>query len=452
MSYDLDKRNGKGGAGPNSATRSGTTQPVGPGKTTLAGGLPPPQAKPGGAVAPGAAAGRPRASRDLDAFHEDDARPIPGTVTGPSAGDDVAATVIGSTGQYESARDDLFTPALVAALQANPGQSIDEVLWQLAVAPPGKGIGGEHQHPEIVQYGRMAPGAANAAEHKKVAILIANQNYQNISKLYTPVAEADAMKGALAARGYQASVHPDRTSADMTSLWGSMVGAANPGDDLVAVYGGHGCEDGLIGVNHGHPPSPPDLFTNGQVSGVVSSATGKGAHIRFVMDSCHAGSAVGAVREERQNELAAVASAGGEGLRAAATTGIHEAKQRLVALRAQRATILGELDHAIQQRQARPADPRAARNLVAYVAIREQTPNAYELAAERIWNEYVPLLTSVQKAIGFAKPPPPITSYATLAEQLTYLDELAAAVAQHVPSPTTGTAAAAAPAQGLAAK
>ncbi len=450
MSYDFDKRNSGGGAGPNGANRSGTAQPLGPGKTTLAGGLVHQQANQGVAPAtraPGAAAGPLHAKREIGGAHEDrhGATPMTGSVTGPSAGDGVAATVLGSTQANELASDDLFTPALVAALQANPRLSIDEVLWQLAVAPPGEGKGGEWQHPSIVQYGRMAPGAADRQDHKKVAVLVGNQNYQSISKLYTPIAEAGTMQGALASRGYQASVHTDRTSADMTSLWGSMVGAANPGDDLVAFYGGHGCAEGLIGVNHGHPPTPPDIFTNGQVSGVVSSATGKGAHIRFVMDSCHAGSAIETIREERQNELAAVASAGGEQLRAAATTGLREAKQRLISLRGQRRAILGELDHAIQHRQTRRAGARASRDLVACVDVRARTPNAFERAADRIWGEYVPLLGAVQKAVGYAKPPPPITDYATLGEQLKYLDDLGAAVAQHTASSTAGAAGAAGP-------
>lgn len=352
--------------------------------------------------------------------------------------------MLGSAGSDESASDDLFTPALVAALQANPKLSIDEVLWQLAVAPPGEGKSGEWQHPSIVQYGRMAPGASDRQDHKKVAVLVGNQKYQNISKLYTPIAEAGAMQGALASRGYQASVHTDRTSADMASLWGSMVGAANPGDDLVAFYGGHGMPEGLIGVNHGDPPAAPDIFTNGQVFGVVSSATGKGAHIRFVMDSCHAGTAIETVREERQNELAAVASAGGE-LRAAATTGLREAKQRLVSLRDQRRAILGELDQAIQHRQTHPAGARASRDVSVYVDVRARTPNAFERAADRIWGEYVPLLGGVQKAVGYAKPPPPITDYVTLGEQLKYLDDLGAAVAQHTASSTAGAAGAAGP-------
>jgi hypothetical protein len=452
MSYEFDKRNHGGGAGPNGANRSGTAQPLGPGKATLAGGLVQQHANQGAQPAtraPGAAAAPLHAKRDIGGYDDEDRhgeRPITGSVTGPSAGDGVAATVLGSTQANELASDNLFTPALVAALQANPKLSIDEVLWQLAVAPPGQGTGGEWQHPSIVQYGRMAPGPSDHQDHKKVAVLVGNQNYQSISRLYTPIAEAGAMQGALASRGYQASVHTDRTSADMTSLWGSMVGAANPGDDLVAFYGGHGCAEGLIGVNHGDP-APQDIFSNGQVSGVVSSATGKGAHIRFVMDSCHAGTAIETVREERQNELAAVASAGGEQLRSAATTGLREAKQRLISLRDQRRTILGELDHAIQQRQTHPAGARASRNLSVCVDVRARTPNAFERAADRIWGEYAPLLGAVQKAVGYAKPPPPITDYVTLGEQLKYLDDLGAAVAQHVASPTAGAAGAAGPAR-----
>jgi hypothetical protein len=417
-----------------STRQSSTTRSIAPGKTTLTEGLMQQNAYPG--VEPAMHSGI--GGGDAGAVH-------PGTggssaeIASPSGGD-VAATVVGSAADSESALDGSFTPALVTALQATPHLNIDEVLYRLVAAPLGTGTdnGGDLQHPTIVQYGQAAqhaPGGADGRDHKKLAILIANQHYVHINGLYTPIAEADTMKAELASRGYDANVHADKTAADMTSLWGSMVGAANRGDDLMAFYGGHGMPEGLLGVNHDGPPNPPDVYTNHQVSGVVSAATSKGAHIRFVMDSCHSGAAAQAVREVRENELAAAAGSAGGPLQVAALTGLRKAKERLLAHLAQRETMHQQLLDELRHREARaPAvgNARASRDLVAVDLDDALTrlPNAFERATNQLWAEYVPMLETVRAAVGHRQAPPPITDYVTLGAQLNYLDDLWISVSQ----------------------
>ena len=400
MSYEQEQR--QGGTG---SSQSSTTAATAPGKTTLTDGAQQtPGAQPGGAS--------------------------------PGGG---SATVVGAAADTEYAFDNSFTPALVAALHANPNLSIDEVLQQLAVGSLGTGTdndGGLH-HPTIVQYGQTAQNTSECRDNKKLAVLIANQNYTNISSLSTPIAEAGTMKTELSSRGYDANVHADKTAADMSTLWSSMVGAAEQGDDLVAFYGGHGAPEGLVGIDYDFPPAVPDIFTNAQVSGVVNAATTKGAHIRFVMDSCHSGAAAQAVREERENELSAVARTGGDQLRVAAMTGLRQAKQRLIAHCHQRETTLQQLDDAIREHQAKVPDPGNATATQTWSQIlsglrtaRSGAQTAFDRAADQLWAQYVPLLNIVKMATGHTQAPPPIADYRTLGAQVNYLDDLWNTVSQ----------------------
>jgi len=338
-----------------------------------------------------------------------------------------AATVVASTAESERALDGAFTPALLAALQAQPGASIDQVLHQVSASALAWGPGGSGlQHPTIVQYGRIAPHGARSGGGSKQAVLIANQDYQHLGDLPAPRVEAEAMQRELAARGYRADVHHDRSAADMAALWDSMVGSAERGDELVAYYGGHGVPEGLAGIHHGHPPLPPDLFHRAQVTGVVSAATGKGAQIRFVMDSCYSGSVTQAVLEERHGELTAAAHAAGDQPRRAALAGLRDAKQRLLDLLAGRTAAAAPPGDASPEpargpRAVRDIDPAPASNAV---------ETAFETAIDRVWAEYVPRLDDVRQMVGYPEPPPPITDLAGLGPQFHYLDALWNAVAQ----------------------
>jgi hypothetical protein len=253
-----------------------------------------------------------------------------------------------------------------------------------------------------------------------------------------PLAEANQMQGELSSRGYEVDLHANKTAADMSTLWSSMVGAAKPGDDLVAHYGGHGLPEGLLGVEHERPPGPKDLFTNAQVSGVVSSATGKNAHIRFVMDSCYSGAAVQTVREVRENELAAVASSPDDKLRVEALASLRQIKQRLLSLREQRDTVPGELRAAQEEHAAQPPDPADAEAMKKWSQIQSTLRDVeavwierQDRAEEKCWAELLPQIEAVRTLARYSAPPPPISDY-DLGTQLNYLDDLWNAVSQPV--------------------
>jgi hypothetical protein len=416
-------------------------EPAGPGKQTLAA-----TAQPAGA--PAQPHGDGAMSRDVVPYdgydHGVEAAPTGDrdpriTTPAPGGGPNVAATVLGAAADTERARDGALTPALIAALHANPDLSIDEVLQHLAVLPiGGERGGGSLQHPTIVQYGQMPQGTPGGEPSQKHAVLIANQSYENLSDLGSPLAEANQMQGELSSRGYDVNVHADKTAADMSTLWGSMVGSAKPGDDLVAHYGGHGISEGLLGINHDHPPGPPDLFSSSQVSGVVSSATGKGAHIRFVMDSCHSGAQVQAVREVRENELAAAASSPDDRLRVDALASLRQMKQRLLGLREQRDTVPGQLRAALEQHGSRAPDPADAEATKKWSKIQSSLRDVEAVWVERqdraedqLWAELLPQIEAVRAMARHPAVPPPISDYG-LGAQLNYLDDLWNAVSQPV--------------------
>jgi len=419
------------------ANGRGAAAPTGPGKATLTGAM----------SAPGVQRRARDRSRDIDADAHDggehdagehDAGPPPPDTRianpAPGGGAHVAATVVGSSADTELAGDGAFTPALLADLEANPQLSIDEVLQRVtSAAVPVSPYARAVQHPTIMQMGRMPrAGAGNGSRGgKKRAVLVANEDYVHEPELFTPLKEAQAMKSELATRGYESGVHHNKSAAEMGALWNTLVGAANPGDDLVAFYGGHGEPAGLAGINHGRPPVPPDLFHNAQVSSVVSSATDKGAHIRFVLDSCYSGAAVDTVREERHNELAAATGAGsvGDELRLATMTGLRHTKQRLLAISGA-ARALGRLRAARPQPDAHAPDGHApTRDFGARDVVPASGP--VNSAADRAWSDCAPLIEMAHMIVRHAAAPPPADP-TSLAARLNYLDDLWNALQQPI--------------------
>lgn len=363
-----------------------------------------------------------------------------GQSTPPTPG---SATVVGSAADSEYAFDNSFTPGLVAALNNDPNLSLDQALQDLSggslAAFGGAPLDNDNglHHPTIVQYGQTDENTGESRDNKKIAVLVANQNYNAISSLGTPIAEANSMSSALASRGYDANVHNDQTATQMGSLWDGMVGAAQEGDDLVAFYGGHGAPEGLVGVNYSFNPVVNDIYANGSVEGVVSSATSKGAHIRFVMDSCHSGHAAQAVRTERQNELAQQADSIEDHVRVAAMTAISGAKQMLVEHVEKRERDLNQLDQAIAQHQAQMPPPG---NLIATAkyqlilaglqAARAGTEKYYDTQADRLWAAMGIALAAGRRLAGHTEPVPALTDYRTLGAQINYLDDLWNTVSQ----------------------
>lgn len=219
-----------------------------------------------------------------------------------------SAIVLGSAANSENAYDDSFTPHLLQSLQDNPTQDLDTTLLSLetlilpepepllskedkALAPSNIPPRREH-HATTSQYGDLD----SPKEGEKIAVLIGNELYHHLSPLGTPIMEANQMASELESRDYDTEVLTDQNAEGMEYVWQNMIENANPGDELVAFFGGHGNENGLLGVEH--QAAQPDILEKGLISSMAQTATSQGKHIRFIMDSCHSGSTVETARED----------------------------------------------------------------------------------------------------------------------------------------------------------
>lgn len=357
-----------------------------------------------------------------------------------------SATVVGAAGNTEWAFDNSFTPALLAEMEANPGLTLDEVLVRLADRELKVNAAEQPQHhPTIAQFGQTTENTSMTRAGRHMATLVANSHYLAAGQLQTPGTEAAAFRTALAAQGYDAEpVHEDLTAPSMEAAFGSLVGRAEPNDDLVAYYSGHGSPEGLVGIAHG-VAGKPDVMANGKVSSLVGEATGKGAHIRFVMDSCHSGSAVEQVRTERSNALRGGShSTAGSALLAAA--GFAQwCKGRLMKLRSMRDEQLATIRGIIRDREKNPPPkgaPLASRDRwtkelaelkAALPAVQARFDEAIASNWILMWSPLVAAAAAVRLVTGKpGSPPIRIQDPRTLGLQLDWLDDLANAAAKPV--------------------
>ena len=377
---------------------------------------------------------------------------MPSKSQSQEASQEGSATVVASAEDTEYAFDNSFTPALVGLLQNNPNLSLDEVLGNISsgallamntsAATNSDGL----HHPTIVQYGQTQEDSNECRDSQKIAVLVANQNYTHLTNLSTPIAEAGALAGELSGRGYDANVHTDQGAGDMSSLYSAALATAQEGDDIVAYYGGHGSPSGLCGrdedvIDMGggvYEPANVDTFSNGQVAGVVSDATSKGANIRFVMDSCHSGEAAQAVRDERIGKLAGGADSLGDEMRVIAMQGIAVAKESLVTHCHDRETVLTQLHHALDEHITNHTPPAGAPagQVADFMAIKTGLEHqimtvgqAYNDKADAIWATMQPMLATIailastkDNPVGI--PPVAITDYRTLGAQLNSMDDI----------------------------
>lgn len=212
-----------------------------------------------------------------------------------------SAMVMASAGAGEFAFDNSFTPGLLEYWSRHPEAPLDDVLR--AMADETMEVSSKEQpvhHPDLVSVGSGAAGKESDGENQKAAYLVANQNYTGISKLKTPIAETGALAGALSSRNYITMIDEDVSASTIRDDFNAGLDHATAGDEVVLGYAGHGGNDGLIGIDHGNPN--PDVLPYGELTGLVSKATGAGVHLRVIMDSCHSAEGTNLVREEFGND------------------------------------------------------------------------------------------------------------------------------------------------------
>lgn len=357
-----------------------------------------------------------------------------------------SATVVGAAGNTEWAFDNSFTPALLAEMKANPGLTLDEVLVRLADRELKVNTAEQPQHhPTIARFGQTTENANMTRAGRHMATLVANSRYVAAGQLQTPGTEAAAFRTALAGQGYDAEpVREDLTAPSMEAAFGSLVRRAAPNDDLVAYYSGHGSPEGLVGIAHG-VAGKPDILANARVASLVGEATGKGAHIRFVMDSCHSGSAAERVRTERSSELRdAGQSAAGSALLAAA--GFAQwCKGRLMKLRSMRDQELETIRSIIRHRETNPPPKgtppvireRWTKELAELKAALPAVEARYDVAIADNWALMWAPLFAAAAAVRLVTgkpgaPPVGIQNSGTVGLQLDWLDDLANAATKPV--------------------
>jgi tetratricopeptide (TPR) repeat protein len=79
---------------------------------------------------------------------------------------------------------------------------------------------------------------------RRVALIIGNANYKNLSKLGNPVADAKALQALLERHGFQVLLRLDLDFATFDDAMRDLKRAAATADEIVVFYAGHGLNDG----------------------------------------------------------------------------------------------------------------------------------------------------------------------------------------------------------------
>jgi hypothetical protein len=211
-----------------------------------------------------------------------------------------SAMVMASAGSTEWAFDNSFTPALIEKWKASPDAPLSEVLTQMAKETLS--VDCEDQpihHPDLLSIGKGPAAKESEGDKEKLAYLVGNQNYTGISELSTPIAETAALGAMLTSKNYDTIIDNDIQADEIKSDYNNELAQASAGDELVLGFAGHGGNDGLVGIDH--TSDSPDVMPYGELSSLVSKATGSGVHLSIIMDSCHSATGTSLVREEISN-------------------------------------------------------------------------------------------------------------------------------------------------------
>lgn len=138
---------------------------------------------------------------------------------------------------------------------------------------------------------QTAPGLA-----KSLALIIGNDNYQNVTPLRKARSDAAGYHQLFATQGFDVSLHTDLSSREMTVELATFFDRIEPGDTVVFVFAGHGWSDGrenfLVPVDI-RPSGSETLLSresfplrNG-ANGIIDEIAKRGAGLTLaIIDAC----------------------------------------------------------------------------------------------------------------------------------------------------------------------
>jgi hypothetical protein len=138
---------------------------------------------------------------------------------------------------------------------------------------------------------------SSASAARRVALVIGNDNYQNLVKLRTAVADAKSYVDFLQSRKFdQVIFNTDLTRSQMDEVIASFVDQLQPGDTALFAYSGHGWSDGtqnyIVGIDAPSGGSQDFLarisvpLKNG-ANGIIDEMDAKGATLKvIIIDAC----------------------------------------------------------------------------------------------------------------------------------------------------------------------
>jgi hypothetical protein len=147
----------------------------------------------------------------------------------------------------------------------------------------------------VVAFTAMLATAAQA--ERRVALVVGNDQYQNLPTLQKAVADARSYADVLKAKGFdQVTLATDLTRSRLDEAVAAFLGQIEPGDTAVFAYSGHGWSDGtqnyIVGTD-APAAGTQDLLArisiplkNG-VNGVIDEMDQKGAMLKVaIIDAC----------------------------------------------------------------------------------------------------------------------------------------------------------------------
>lgn len=137
----------------------------------------------------------------------------------------------------------------------------------------------------------LLPGAADIANAAKLALLVGNNNYQNIAKLSNAAKDAKLIYKAVSSLGFSGNLLIDASKSDLQRELKSLGARIKKGDVVFVYYAGHGVQ--FAGENYLIPvdakiDTPEDLPNTGVPFSQLFDLLDKGGSSTslIVLDAC----------------------------------------------------------------------------------------------------------------------------------------------------------------------